>query len=1191
MKRRLLSLMLVISIIASLITVLPMSASAETWGDYGYSNGYNYEISSGKAVITRFDPDGNGAITIPSVFDGYPVIGIAVGAFSGCRNLTSVNIPSSVTSIGESAFSGCENLKSITIPSSVTSIGESAFDFCTSLTSIVIPNGVKSINNGTFAYCYSLTNITIPSSVTSIGEEAFSFCESLERITIPNSITSIGFRAFSDCSSLTCINIPGSIISIGSGAFSGCTGLKTINISNGVVSIETSAFTNCINLNEISIPDSVITIGDNAFNRCSSLTSIEIPDSVTFIGDFAFEGCNNLTSINIPSSISVIGYGLFLGCSSLESIIIPKGVVSIYDCSFCNCTKMKNIRIPDSVVYIGESAFAGCSNLTDIYYGGSKKKWEGINIRSYDPELYNATIHCTNLEYTIKYNANGGSCVISSLKLEEGTFVPAPPRPTRDGYTFTGWYANRNCTGTPYISAAGITNRTLTNNLTLYAGWKKNDLIEWGVDTFSFGNGAPFFHEDCYISDEYYKILTKDLNWFQKIQMSQYKKNKEDGNCFGIVAVMALMKVGRLDPEYFCKNADTPYELPWPKKDPKVESLINYYFLTQHLPDVDLNMYSQYAEVLLAGSSANVAKRLVNSLKSIDITGTPVVINFKYRENNKTGRWIGHTVLAYKVEDNGSEYIVTIADPNSLVQIDDSLSQPGKPVYKTGKVKEMKISHDFKNVSYSVDGMRSTNDGTLRLHSILAGTNLYDKNNLQELLSRRSMYNPNLFDIADVEQKAELTTNYPEFTISDDEDSAEVLGENHTGNLDISESYSHISANTLSYQLANENSYTVSPATDMDNYETTIVYNASESLIHTESDKKPVISMSPDGMVAITSAEVGKKTARITVNADIPWNNVLVETNTKTLTLTPTADGVVEVSSDSSLKGAKITLNYESNDIITEISDDINEIAVSYAEEDGIGYLKVEGCEDASIEMSYTAVFASAGGSAVESMSELKKGDTIARPEDPSYAGFIFEGWYKDSELTKEWDFDSDTIEDNVTLYAKWAEDPDYHCLLSLMNGDEATQIVVTNGEVVGLDAFEQEFEKEGHLFLGWSDTEETATIVYGTKDTVTVTGDTTLYPVYKAMPCTVSNISKTDSGCVVNTKLYGIEENCTILVAGYKNGRLVTVKDIPYTKDEEDITMTEAVDMVSIMVWENFATAYPIADAEFLPVPEEENK
>ena len=62
---------------------------------------------------------------------------IGAWAFDGCSNLTSITLPSSLTSIGEYAFQYC-SLTSITIPEGVTQIGEYAFSGCSNLTSVVI---------------------------------------------------------------------------------------------------------------------------------------------------------------------------------------------------------------------------------------------------------------------------------------------------------------------------------------------------------------------------------------------------------------------------------------------------------------------------------------------------------------------------------------------------------------------------------------------------------------------------------------------------------------------------------------------------------------------------------------------------------------------------------------------------------------------------------------------------------------------------------------------------------------------------------------------------------------------------------------------------------------------------------------------------------------------------------------------
>ncbi len=73
-------------------------------------------------------------IIIANIYNGYPVTSIGSAAFSGCSNLTSIEIPNSVTNIGRQAFAYCTRLNSILIPGSVTNMGRIVFQECPNIT-------------------------------------------------------------------------------------------------------------------------------------------------------------------------------------------------------------------------------------------------------------------------------------------------------------------------------------------------------------------------------------------------------------------------------------------------------------------------------------------------------------------------------------------------------------------------------------------------------------------------------------------------------------------------------------------------------------------------------------------------------------------------------------------------------------------------------------------------------------------------------------------------------------------------------------------------------------------------------------------------------------------------------------------------------------------------------------------------
>jgi len=72
----------------------------------------------------------------------------------------------------------------------------------------------------------------------------------------------------------------------------------------------------------------------------------------------------------------------------------------------------------------------------------------------------------------------------------------------------------------------------------------------------------------------------------------------------------------------------------------------------------------------------------------------------------------------------------------------------------------------------------------------------------------------------------------------------------------------------------------------------------------------------------------------------------------------------------------------------------------------------------------YTVTFNSNGGSDVAPITGVKSGSKIDRPSPPTKAGYTLNGWCKDEACNNPWNFTSDTVTEDITLYAKWTQIP-----------------------------------------------------------------------------------------------------------------------------------------------------------------------
>lgn len=94
--------------------------------------------------------------------------------------------------------------------------------------------------------------------------------------------------------------------------------------------------------------------------------------------------------------------------------------------------------------------------------------------------------------------------------------------------------------------------------------------------------------------------------------------------------------------------------------------------------------------------------------------------------------------------------------------------------------------------------------------------------------------------------------------------------------------------------------------------------------------------------------------------------------------------------------------------------------------------------------VNYKVKYNSNGGSTVKEAT-IKANTNIKKPADPKRTGYKFTGWYIDKACTRAWNFSTDPVRRNTTLYAGWE---------STNNAKPTSSKVLVNGKTVEFDAY-----------------------------------------------------------------------------------------------------------------------------------------
>lgn len=375
-------------------------------------------------MIVDYTPTGDEpdqVVVIPSymaidnndgTFTSVKVKGIASGLFKNNKDIIGVKLGDFITEIPDSTFEGCSNLKYIISP------------------------GVTKIGNKAFAGCTSLEKFTVPADVTSLGENAFTNVPEISAAASSAEVAKAVASSGADKITLDISEIPAA---------------ESVDMDF-----------------EIGNISSFELLGKNKQYRGLSIKSTAdttIINGVNFIENTKIP--MDLTSANVTlDRVSAECNGFALVLRNDNTNVKLNQNVNL-DSSSGNTVISKNVKLSSL-----SSSIVGKLNIT-----GNMLVCGAVDKENYLKFTNGKIIYVTDENYTnyltsqkVYFNANGGAVNVGSKTVSYNTAIGELPMPSREHYTFDGWYTKT--TGGEKITEQTIL--TNTADTTLYAHWTVN---------------------------------------------------------------------------------------------------------------------------------------------------------------------------------------------------------------------------------------------------------------------------------------------------------------------------------------------------------------------------------------------------------------------------------------------------------------------------------------------------------------------------------------------------------------------------------------------------------------------------------------------------------------------------------------------------------------------------------------------
>ena len=353
----------------------------------------------------------------------------------------------------------------------VTGINEDAF------------KGKVRLQNGTD----ELLGIELSEYITEIPDHAFEGCSALQYVDLKN-VTSIGERAFAGCDKLVTTKLNDKVTHLGQGAFDGIDAImvqaSNKSVVDSVVNSGAKAIVLVISENCDDLENCILTIPEETeffefygnISEARDFTDVCIYSNAdeTVIMNANFDSTKT-TPIKISSedvtwgesNVSAPNFGIIFTADHTNLSVYGESTISSEK---GDAILTKNLTLANveeelySMLHLNGNILV-CDEVSDVAGNGylSFNSGEIIGISDDDYQKY---IRGT---YTIRFDANGGAVDEVQRTAYYGTQTETLPIPTRDYYTFDGWYTENG--------SVAVTPETLVSNaddITLYAHWTLN---------------------------------------------------------------------------------------------------------------------------------------------------------------------------------------------------------------------------------------------------------------------------------------------------------------------------------------------------------------------------------------------------------------------------------------------------------------------------------------------------------------------------------------------------------------------------------------------------------------------------------------------------------------------------------------------------------------------------------------------